>query len=129
MKKAIAITVCAGMLAVLTGCTSVATTTRLNDMRMGTPKTNQLVQVNAEIWGVFLFGFIPLFSGNASNPGSTTMFANTVRLDYGMLLATNAARNMDASKIEAVNSHFSSTTLFPLFLTQKSIQVSLTAAK
>ncbi len=129
MKKLIAMSFCAAMLAVLTGCTSVATTTRLNDMRMGTPKTNQLVQIHTEIWGVYLFGFIPLFAGNASNPGSTAAFSDTVRLDYSMLLATNAARNMDATKIEAVNSHFSSSTIFPIFLTMKSFQVSLTASK
>jgi uncharacterized protein YceK len=129
MKKMTALALCVGMLAILAGCTSVSTTTRLNDMRMGTPKTNQLLQINAEIWGVYLFGFIPLFAGNASTPGSTTIFANTVRLDYSVLLATNAARNMDASKIEAMNTLFSSTTLFPFLLTQKSIQVSLTASK
>ena len=129
MKKIMMLLLCAGMLAVLTGCTSVVTTNRFNDMRMGNPKTNQLVQVNAEIWGVYLFGFLPLFAGSATVPGNTTLFTNTVRLDYGVLQATNAARNMDATKIETMNTMFSSMTLFPFLLTEKSIQVSLTASK
>ena len=129
MKKIMMLLVCAGMLAVLTGCTSAVTTNRLNDMRMGNPKTNQLIQVNAEIWGVYLFGFIPLFAGSATVPGNTTIFTDTVRLDYGVFQATSAARNMDATKIEAMNTMFLTTTLFPFLLTRKSIQVSLTASK
>lgn len=129
MKKSIAMVFCAGMLAVLTGCTSVSTTNRLSDMRMGNPKTNQLVQVNAEIWGVYLFGCIPLFTGSATVAGNTTIFTNTVRLDYGVLVATKAARDMDASKIEAMNTSFSTWGWFPLLLVEKSIQVSLTASK
>lgn len=129
MKKIMMLLMCAGMLAVLTGCTSAVTTNRFNDMRMGNPKTNQLIQVNAEIWGVYLFGCIPLFAGSATVPGNTTIFTDTVRLDYGVFQATSAARNMDATKIEAMNTMFSSTTLFPFLLMRKSIQVSLTASK
>jgi uncharacterized protein YceK len=129
MKKTVVLALCAGMLAVLTGCTSVSTTDRLSDMRMGTPKTNQLVQVNAEVWGVYLFGFIPLFSGSASAPGNTTVFTHTVRQDYAVLHATNAARSKNATKIEAMTVLFSSSTWFPIFLIEKNVQVSLTASK
>lgn len=130
MKKITALCFCTAILAVLTGCSSVQTTQRLNHMRSGTPPKEDLVQIHTQIDGVFLFGFIPLFSGSANTPGKTTMFMNTIRQDYAVLMATSAARQMGATTIENINTTFHSHSQFPwFFLTDKCVQVSLLASK
>ncbi len=130
MKKIIALCFCTAMVIVLTGCSSVQTTQRLNHMRTGAPPKDDPVQVHVMIDGVYLFGFIPLISGSANTPGKTTMFMNTVRQDYAVLMATSAARQLGATQIENLNTTFHSRPQFPwFFLTDKWVQVSLLATK
>ncbi|MDD2404028.1 MAG: hypothetical protein PHI56_05765 [Victivallaceae bacterium] len=130
MKKVFALMFCSVALAGSIGCSHVAATNRLNNMRFQDAPRNEVFHINSQIYGVYLFGVLPIFSGSANAADKTSVFTDTVRLDYATLLATAAARELQATRLKDINSRIDSHMIFPFFfLSYKSVEVNVTAVK
>lgn len=111
---------------ILTGCTSVKTTDKFNGMELtAVPKAKTVTHINADIYGVYLFNFVPLFCGSSAASGKTSVFKDTVTLDNAMLHMTAAARNAGCNRVTDVTSNIDSTWLpLTFILWRKNAQVS-----
>lgn len=117
-------------LALVTGCSYVSATNRVNGMTYQDAPRSEVFHVNSQIYGVYLFGALPIFSGSANSADKTSMFSDTVRLDYTTLMATSAARALGANKLKDINSRIVSHMIFPFFfISYKSVEVNVTAVK
>ncbi len=85
------------------------------------------VHVNGEIWGVYLFGILPLMTGSSAAPGSTTLFKDTVRIDNAVSMLTKRAKDMEANRVNDLTSFKTSSWL--LLFSVKEVQVSGNALK
>ena len=84
MAKKFFMAAMAAVLAVtFTACSSISTGTTVHGMKLSdSDVTTVPVHVNGEIWGVYLFGILPLMTGSSAAPGSTTLFKDTVRTAF-----------------------------------------------
>lgn len=85
------------------------------------------VHLNGEIWGIYLFGLLPLMAGSSTSPGATTMFKDTVRIDNAVSMLTKRAKEMDANRVNDLSTTRSSMWLF--LFSYKAVQVSGNALK
>lgn len=114
-----------------TGCSTVRTTQKFNDMKPTlSPKVQTIAHVNSQIYGAYLFNAFPIFSGSPNDTGKTAAFRDTVTLDNGMYLLTKSAREAGANRVVDIESHYSSTWC-PLgfIFWVREVQVSGTAIK
>lgn len=130
MKRVMIMMLGAVALALVAGCSYVSATNRVNGMTYQDAPRNEVFHVNSQIYGVYLFGALPIFSGSANSADKTSAFSDTVRLDYATLMATSAARALGANKLKDINSRIVSHMIFPFFfLSYKSVEVNVTAVK
>lgn len=109
------------------GCSSFQTATNLNDVKLTTePGKTSIAHVHGEVWGVYLLGVIPFFTGSTITPGSCAMFENNVTVPraVGMVTKTTQSR-LNAPYLTDLQSEKTSVWLFPTVLFwYKSIAVS-----
>lgn len=114
----------------VSGCTSVETSKNFNGLGMTATRSKPIAQVNARVFGVFLFDAFPLFCGSVNNTDKVAAFTNTVSLNNAMGLATRTARGIGATKFVNVNSYYYSHWLwYTIILWERQMQVSGTAIK
>ena len=114
----------------VSGCTSIETSKNFNGLGMTATRSKPIAQVNARVFGVFLFDAFPLFCGSVNNTDKVAAFTNTVSLNNAMGLATRTARGIGATKFVNVNSYYYSHWLwYTIILWERQMQVSGTAIK
>jgi len=129
MKKALMLFAVVVAVAI-TGCTSVETSKNFNGMGMTASRSKPVAQINARVYGVFLFDAFPMFCGSVNNTDKVAAFVNTVSLENTLGLATRTARGLGATKVVNVNSYYYSHWLwYTVILWERQMQVSGTAIK
>ena len=111
-----------------TACSSVSTGTNLHDMKLSESNDLETIaHLNGDVWGVYLFGILPLFTGSTATPGTCAVFKDTVRIDNAVSMLSKKAADLEASRVTDLSSATSSSWLFLISL--KSVQVSGNALK
>ena len=98
MKK-ITYLLAAVSLAVLTGCTTVLSTTNFKTMTVGESRKEPVAHVHVRITGVYLFGFIPLLCGSRAGDGKTSFFQDNCTVENVVNLACKEARGEGGNNI------------------------------
>ena len=116
---------------VFTGCSTVRTTQKFNDMKTTlSPKVQTVAHINSQIYGAYLFNAFPVFSGSPNDTGTTAAFRDTVTLDNGMYLLTKTAREAGANRVVDIQSRYLSTWCpFGLIFWVREMEVSGTAVR
>lgn len=97
----------------LSGCSSVDTASSPNGLDItARDDEKQISHLQATIWGYYLFGFIPLASGDPAYIGTTSFFTDTVRLDRTMDMLSMKAKALGSNRLENVSAHSTSTGLW-----------------
>ena len=113
---------------VFTACSSIMTGTTVHGMKLSdSDVTTVPVHLNGEIWGIYLFGLLPLMAGSSTSPGATTMFKDTVRIDNAVSMLTKRAKEMDANRVNDLSTTRSSMWFF--LFSYKAVQISGNALK
>ena len=132
LKKIFLAAAAAALSVVFASCSSFNTAANLNDMKLSTnPNVTTIAHVNGEVWGVYLLGVIPFFSGSTATPDRCVMFEDTVTIPrtVGMVVKTSQAR-LNAQYLDNMTTEKTSTWLFPtLLFWYKSIQISANAMR
>lgn len=132
MLKKIFLAAAAAMSAVFASCSSFDTAANLNNMKLSTdPNVTAIAHVNGEVWGVYLLGVIPFFSGSTVMPERCTMFEDNVTVPraVGMVIRTSQAR-LNAQYLDNLSTQKTSTWIMPsLLFWYKSVQVSANAMR
>ena len=125
-------TVCGAALALATGCSSVRATNNFNGVGIGV-KGEAVAQINGYISGFYLFGFMPFWSGSATDPGQPVFFSNNVKLGNAISMITEKSKAMGAKRLENVTTRMDfhpAIPIFPAFIIGiKECQVSATGVK
>lgn len=134
MKKLFAtLAVFAAVLVFTAGCASVQVTqpTDLGGMKLAA-SDQTIAHINAQNWGLYLLS-IPLITGSATKPGSIAWFSeDSVNVPQTVNILTQAAKDVNASKVIDVTSDRSSLTLpvpIPFLFSIKSTNVSGNAVR
>lgn len=128
MKKVFAAAMAVTLSVLFTACSSVTTGTNLHDMKLSESNDLQTIaHLNGDVWGIYLFGILPLFTGSTATPGSCAVFKDTVRLDNAVSMLSKKAAALEATRVTDLSSATSSSWLFLISL--KSVQVSGNALK
>ncbi len=128
MKKVFAAAMAVTLSVLFTACSSVTTGTNLHDMKLSESNELQTIaHLNGDVWGIYLFGILPLFTGSTATPGSCAVFKDTVRLDNAVSMLSRKAAALEATRVTDLSSATSSTWLF--LISMKSVQVSGNALK
>ncbi len=128
MKKVFAAAMAVTLSVLFTACSSVTTGTNLHDMKLSESNELQTIaHLNGDVWGIYLFGILPLFTGSSATPGSCAVFKDTFRLDNAVSMLSRKAAALEATRVTDLSSATSSTWLF--LISMKSVQVSGNALK
>ena len=128
MKKFFTAAMAVTLALTFTACSSLYTGTNLHEMKLAESESlHTIAHINAEVWGVYLFGILPLFTGSTASPGACAVFKDTVRIDNTTSMLTKKAAEMEASRVLSVSSHTSS--MWFLLFSMKSVQMSGNAVK
>ncbi len=128
MKKMIGLAMIGALCWLGSGCSTVDATSKYNGMHPTLDaNTAPVAHLNSRINGVFLFGFIPLFSGAVNKPDYTAIFTNTTTVDNAFFQMMIQARQKGANAVINVNSSVDSSMILPIFLYMRSVEVSGTA--
>ena len=129
MTRKIFTTVMSAALAVVfTACSSIMPGTTVQGKQLSdSDVTTVPVHLNGEIWGIYLFGLLPLMAGSSTSPGSSTVFKDTVRVDNAVSMLTKRAKEMDANRVNDLATYRSS--MWFIVFSYKSVQVSGNALK
>ncbi len=128
MKKVFAAAMAVTLSVLFTACSSVSTGTNLHDMKLSESNDLETIaHLNGDVWGVYLFGILPLFTGSTATPGTCAVFKDTVRIDNAVSMLSKKAADLEASRVTDLSSATSSSWLFLISL--KSVQVSGNALK
>ena len=116
--------------AVLAACSSFEIGATPNDVKIASGDTEAVAHVNADIWGIYVFG-LPVISGSSVEPGKCVVFSDTVDTSNAIsFLTRNTRRKLNASGITDVQSERTTGWLVPtLFFFYRDIQVSGNAVK
>ena len=99
--------------------------TNTNNVKLTDGEAETLGHVNADIWGVYVFG-LPVISGSSVEPGKCVVFSDTVDTSNAIsFLTRNTQKKLNASVITDVTSERTTGWLVPtLFFFYRDIQVS-----
>lgn len=86
-------------LVILTGCTTVLSTTNFKTMTVGESRKEPVAHVHVRITGVYLFGFIPLLCGSRAGDGKTSFFQDNCTVENVVNLACKEARGEGGNNI------------------------------
>ena len=116
--------------AVLAACSSFEIGATPNDVKIASGDTEAVAHVNADIWGIYVFG-LPIISGSSVEPGKCVVFSDTVDTSNAIsFLTRNTRRKLNASAITDVQSERTTGWLVPTaFFFYRDIQVSGNAVK
>ena len=116
--------------AVLAACSSFEIGATPNDVKIASGDTEAVAHVNADIWGIYVFG-LPVISGSSVEPGKCVVFSDTVDTSNAIsFLTRNTRRKLNASAITDVQSERTTGWLVPTaFFFYRDIQVSGNAVK
>ena len=130
MKKLACLAVCVLSAIGISACSSFEMATNTNGVKFTAGEAETLGHVNADIWGVYVFG-LPVISGSSVEPGKCVVFSDTVDTSNAIsFLTRNTRRKLNASGITDVQSERTTGWLVPtLFFFYRDIQVSGNAVK
>ena len=130
MKKLACLAACVISAVALSACSSFEIGSNTNEVKFTTGEAETLAHVNADIWGVYVFG-LPVISGSSVEPGKCVVFSDTVDTSNAIsFLTRNTRRKLNASGITDVQSERTTGWLVPtLFFFYRDIQVSGNAVK
>ena len=130
MKKLACIAACVISAVALTACSSFEIASNTNEVKFTTTDAETLAHVNADIWGVYVFG-LPVISGSSVEPGKCVVFSDTVDTSNAIsFLTRNARKKLNATTIVDVQSERTTGWLVPTaFFFYRDIQVSGTVLK
>ena len=130
MKKLACIAACVISAVALTACSSFEIASNTNEVKFTTTDAETLAHVNADIWGVYVFG-LPVISGSSVEPGKCVVFSDTVDTSNAIsFLTRNAQKKLNGSTIIDVTSERTTGWLVPtVFFFYRDIQVSGTVLK
>ena len=130
MKKLACLAACAVAAFALSACSSFEMATNTNNVKFTTGEAETLGHVNADIWGVYVFG-LPVISGSSVEPGKCVVFSDTVDTSNAIsFLTRNTRRKLNASAITDVHSERTTGWLVPTaFFFYRDVQVSGNAVK
>ena len=125
MKKLACLAACVISAIGLTACSSFEMGTNTNDVKFTTAEAETLGHVNADIWGIYVFG-LPVISGSSVEPGKCVVFSDTVDTANAISFLTyNARRRLNATTITDVQTERTTGWLVPtVFFFYRDIQVS-----
>ena len=125
MKKLACLAACVISAVALSACSSFEIGSNTNEVKFTTGEAETLGHVNADIWGVYVFG-LPVISGSSVEPGKCVVFSDTVDTSNAIsFLTRNTRRKLNASGITDVQSERTTGWLVPtLFFFYRDIQVS-----
>ena len=125
MKKLACIAACVISAVALTACSSFEIASNTNEVKFTTTDAETLAHVNADIWGVYVFG-LPVVSGSSVEPGKCVVFSDTVDTSNAIsFLTRNARKKLNATTIVDVQSERTTGWLVPTaFFFYRDIQVS-----
>ena len=86
-------------LVILTGCTTVLSTTNFKTMTVGESRKEPVAHVHVRITEVYLFGFIPLLCGSRAGDGKTSFFQDNCTVENVVNLACKEARGEGGNNI------------------------------
>ena len=125
MKKLACLAACVISAVALSACSSFEIGSNTNDVKFTTTDAETLAHVNADIWGVYVFG-LPVISGSSVQPGKCVVFSDTVDTANALSFLTyNAKRRLNATTITDVQTERTTGWLVPtVFFFYRDIQVS-----
>ena len=125
MKKLACLAACVISAVALSACSSFEIGSNTNEVKFTTAEAETLAHVNADIWGVYVFG-LPVISGSSVEPGKCVVFSDTVDTGNAIsFLTRNAQKKLNANTIIDVQSERTTGWLVPtLFFFYRDIQVS-----
>ena len=125
MKKLACLAACVISAVALSACSSFEIGSNTNEVKFTTGEAETLAHVNADIWGVYVFG-LPVISGSSVEPGKCVVFSDTVDTGNAIsFLTRNAQKKLNANTIIDVQSERTTGWLVPtLFFFYRDIQVS-----
>ena len=125
MKKLACLAACVISAVALSACSSFEIGSTTNDVKFTTAEAETLAHVNADIWGVYVFG-LPVISGSSVEPGKCVVFSDTVDTSNAIsFLTRNAQKKLNSSTIVDVTSERTTGWLVPtLFFFYRDVQVS-----
>ena len=130
MKKIACLAVCVLSAIGISACSSFEIGANTNDVKFTTTDAETLAHVNADIWGVYVFG-LPVISGSSVEPGKCVVFSDTVDTSNAISFLTRTARKrLNATTITDVQTERTTGWLVPtFFFFYRDIQVSGTVLK
>ena len=125
MKKIACIAACVISAVALTACSSFEIGSNTNEVKFTTGEAETLAHVNADIWGVYVFG-LPVISGSSVEPGKCVVFSDTVDTSNAIsFLTRNARKKLNATTITDVQTERTTGWLVPtVFFFYRDVQVS-----
>ena len=125
MKKLACLAACVISAVALSACSSFEIGSNTNDVKFTTTDAETLAHVNADIWGVYVFG-LPVISGSSVEPGKCVVFSDTVDTSNAVsFLTRNVQRKLNATTITDVQTERTTGWLVPtVFFFYRDIQVS-----
>ena len=125
MKKIACIAACVISAVALTACSSFEIASNTNEVKFTTTDAETLAHVNADIWGVYVFG-LPVISGSSVEPGKCVVFSDTVDTGNAIsFLTRNARKKLNATTITDVQTERTTGWLVPtVFFFYRDVQVS-----
>ena len=125
MKKLACFAACVISAVALTACSSFEIGANTNDVKFTTTEAETLAHVNADIWGVYVFG-LPVISGSSIQPGKCVVFSDTVDTSNAIsFLTRNARKKLNATTITDVQTERTTGWLVPtVFFFYRDVQVS-----
>ena len=91
MKKLACLAACVISAVALSACSSFEIGSNTNDVKFTTSDAETLAHVNADIWGVYVFG-LPVISGSSVEPGKCVVFSDTVDTGNAVSFLTRNAQ-------------------------------------
>ena len=125
MKKLACLAACVISAVALSACSSFEIGSNTNEVKFTTTDAETLAHVNADIWGVYVFG-LPVISGSSVEPGKCVVFSDTVDTSNAIsFLTRNVQRKLNATTITDVQTERTTGWLVPtVFFFYRDIQVS-----
>lgn len=113
-----------------TGCTTVRYATVFNGARVD-GGARALASVEVENSGWFLFGFIPLASGEPLSPDACAcrLFENTVTLENNYSVLMRLAKEKGAAAVANMTSHWTDESAFIILLKRRAYHTSAVLVK
>ncbi len=118
----------AGLL--LAGCASVKVVRDLNGQQLTAAGETPIAHLHGDIFGYYLFGVWPLFTGDPADPRRFAWFRDTVTETAAVDMLTKKSRELGATKTTDLTTRLDSTGLQTLFTVwYYDVQVSGNAVK